>query len=150
MDKLTKIGQKGYSSSKQCQEVLINIIDSIGTLKANGKKGALISLDIKKAFDSTSHRYLQLVYNFFNFGPNFIRWLNLLGTNHRACIILDNELNSAYFNLQRGNAQGDTVSPYIFNLGFQILLFKINYDLQIDGVIETPTVPPDLPPSQER
>jgi hypothetical protein len=146
MDKLTKIGQKGYSSSKQCQEVLINIIDSIGTLKANGKKGALISLDIKKAFDSTSHRYLQLVYNFFNFGPNFIRWLNLLGTNRRAYIILDNELNSAYFDLQRGNAQGDTVSPYIFNLGFQILLFKINYDLQIDGVIETPTVPPDIPP----
>jgi hypothetical protein len=77
MDKLTKIGQKGYSSSKQCQEVLINIVDSISTLKANGKKGALISLDIKKAFDSTSHKYLQLVYNFFNFGPNFIRWLNL-------------------------------------------------------------------------
>jgi hypothetical protein len=146
MDKLTKIGQKGYSSSKQCQEVLINIIDSISTLKANGKKGALISLDIKKAFDSTSHKYLQLVYNFFNFGPNFIRWLNLLGTNRRACIILDNELNSAFFDLQRGNAQGDTVSPYIFNLGFQILLFKINYDLQIDGVIDTPTVPPDLPP----
>jgi hypothetical protein len=154
LDKLTKIGQKGYSSSKQCQEVLINIliniIDSIGTLKANGKKGALISLDIKKAFDSTSHRYLQLVDNFFNFGPNFIRWLNLLGTNRRACIILDNELNSAYFDLQRGNAQGDTVSPHIFNVGFQILLFKINYDLQIDGVIDTPTVPPDLPPPPNR
>ncbi len=108
MDKLTGIGQKGYSCTKQCQEVLINIVDSISTLKANGKKGALISLDIKKAFDSTSHKYLQLVYNFFNFGPNFIRWLNLLGTNRRACIILDNEISSAFFDLQRGNAQGDT------------------------------------------
>jgi len=27
MDKITQVGQKGYSSSKQCQEVLINIID---------------------------------------------------------------------------------------------------------------------------
>jgi hypothetical protein len=146
MDKLTGIGQKGYSCTKQCQEVLINIVDSISTLKANGKNGALISLDIKKAFDSTSHKYLQLVYNFFNFGPNFIRWLNLLGTNRRACIILDNEISSAFFDLQRGNAQDDTISPYIFNLGFQILLFKINYDLQIHGAIDPPAVPPDLIP----
>jgi hypothetical protein len=130
----------------QCQEVLINIVDSISTLKANGKKGALVSLDIKKAFDSTSHKYLQLVYNFFNFGPNFIRWLNLLGTNRRACIILDNEISSAFFDLQRGNAQGNTISPYIFNLGFQILLFKINYELQIHGAIDPPAVPPDLTP----
>ncbi len=48
MDKLTGIGQKGYSCTKQCQEVLINIVDYISTLKANGKNGALISLDIKK------------------------------------------------------------------------------------------------------
>jgi hypothetical protein len=146
MDKLTKVCQKGYSNSKQCQEVLINIIDSVNKIKASGNRGALVSLDIKKAFDSTSHRYLQCVYNFFNFGPNFIRWLNLISTNRRACIILDSELYSSFFDLERGNAQGDTVSPYIFNLGFQILLFKINYDLQIQGITEQPTIPPDLPP----
>ncbi len=146
MDKLTNVCQKGYSSIKQCQEVLVNIIDSISRIKAQGKKGVLVSLDIKKAFDSTSHRYLQHVYEFFNFGPNFVRWINLISTNRRACIILDNELYSSFFDLERGNAQGDTVSPYIFNLGFQILLFKINYDLQIQGITEIPTVPPDLPP----
>jgi hypothetical protein len=146
MDKLTGLCQKGYSNSKQCQEVLINIIDSVSKLHAEGKQGALISLDIIKAFDSTSHRYLQQVYGFFNFGPNFVRWLNLIGTNRRACIILDNDTYSSFFYLERGNAHGDTVSPYIFNLGFQILLFKINYDLQIQGIIETPTVPPELPP----
>jgi hypothetical protein len=123
MDKLTGLCQKGYSNSKQCQEVLINIIDSVSKLHAEGKRGALISLDIKKAFDSTSHRYLQQVYGFFNFGPNFVQWLNLIGTNRRACIILDNDTYSSFFYLERGNAQEDTVSPYIFNLGFQILLF---------------------------
>jgi hypothetical protein len=146
MDKLTGTGQKGYSGSKQCQEVLINIVDGIAKLKCQGKKGALISLDIKKAFDSTSHRYLQLVYGFFNFSPNFIRWLNLISTNRRTCIILDNEICSNFFDLERGNAHGDAMSPYIFNLGFQILLFKINYDLQIEGIVDHPTVPPDLPP----
>ncbi len=60
--------------------------------------------------------------------------------------ILENDLYSKFFDLERGNAQGDTTSPYIFNIGYQILIFKINYDLQIAGIIETPTVPPDLQP----
>jgi hypothetical protein len=47
MDKLKKISHKGLSNSKQCQEVLINIVDSINNLKTNNKRGALISLDIK-------------------------------------------------------------------------------------------------------
>jgi len=81
---------------------------------------------------------------FFNFGENIIRWLNLIGTNRRACIILENELHSKYFNLERGNAQGDTISPYIFNIGYQILLLKLNFDLQIAGLIEPPEVPLDI------
>ncbi len=87
MDKITAVAQKGFSGKKYCQEVLINIVDSINSVISSRMHGALLSLDIKKAFDSTSHEYLQQAYQFFNFGPNFIRWLNLVGTNRRACII---------------------------------------------------------------
>ncbi len=58
MDKVTRIGQKGFSSTKYCQEVLIGIVDSINNLKFKNKRGALLSLDIKKAFDSTVHLIL--------------------------------------------------------------------------------------------
>jgi hypothetical protein len=150
MDKITNVAQKGFSSTKYCQEVLIGIVDSINYVNVSRSKGALLSLDIRKAFDSTSHDYLQSAYKFFNFGPNFIRWLNLVGTNRRACIILENEYYSEFFDLERGNAQGDTISPYIFNIGFQILLFKLNFDLQIDGLIPFPVVPDPTPPSQLR
>ncbi len=100
-----------------------------------------MSLDIKKAFDSTSHWYLQEAYKFFNFGPNFIRWLNLIGTNRKACIILDDGTYSDFFDLERGNAQGDTTSPYIFNIGFQL-----TFDLQIEGLIDFPVPPENTPP----
>jgi hypothetical protein len=146
MDRITKIGQKGFSNTKYCQEVLIGIIDSINHLKHRNKKGALLSLDIKKAFDSTSHSYLQEAYKFFNFGPNFIRWLNLIGTNRKACIIMDDGTYSDFFDLERGNAQGDTTSPYIFNIGFQILLIKLTFDLQIEGIIDFPVPPENAPP----
>jgi hypothetical protein len=41
MDKITAVGQKGYSSSKQCQEVLIYLLDDIQICKNSGKTGAL-------------------------------------------------------------------------------------------------------------
>ncbi|MFN9942645.1 MAG: reverse transcriptase domain-containing protein, partial [bacterium] len=49
-----------------------------------------------------------------------------------------------FFDLERGTAQGDTISPYIFNIGYQILLFKLNFDLQIEGFLEPPELPPDI------
>jgi hypothetical protein len=53
---------------------------------------------------------------------------------------------SEFFYLERGNAQGDTTSPYIFNIGFQILLFKLSFDLQIEGLIDFPELPDGIPP----
>jgi hypothetical protein len=126
------------------------LIDEIQTAKVNNKKGALLSLDIRKAFDTISHTFINQCYKFFNFGDYFIKWLNLIGTNRKACIILENNMYSSFFDLERGNAQGDTTSPYIFNIGYQIILFKLNFDLQIAGLIVPPDVPPDLqPPGQQ-
>ncbi len=48
------MGQKGYNSEKYCQEVLISLVDEIETAKVNNKNGALLSLDIRKAFDTIS------------------------------------------------------------------------------------------------
>jgi len=133
MDKMTPTCQKGYSSTRYCQEVLIQVIEGIEKCKINGIRGAVISLDIKKAFDSLSHSYLQSVYKFYNFGPNLIKWITLLSTKRRACIILDGEKTTEYFDLERGNAQGDTISPFLFNLGYQLLLFKLDLSFQIEG-----------------
>ena len=65
----------------------------------------------------------------------------MISTNRRACIILENGLWGEIFELERGNAQGDTISPFLFNLGYQILLFKINFDLQKAGLITVPEPP---------
>ncbi len=104
-----------------------------------------MSLDIKKAFDSLSHSYLRCVYEFYNFGPNLIKWLILLGTNRRACISLNNGLKTNFLDLEQGNAQGDTLSPFLFNLGYQILIMKFEFDLQIQGLIEAVELPDTHP-----
>jgi hypothetical protein len=59
---------------------------------------------------------------------------------------MENGVYSEFFDLERGNAQGDTTSPYIFNLGFQILLLKLTFDLQIEGILENPPIADGTPP----
>jgi len=136
IDKLTPVGQKAYSETRQCQEIVIEILESIDDCKHRGVSGGILSLDISKAFDSVSHKYLESVLEFFNFGPNYIRWIKLIATNRQACIILEGSKLSRNFKLEKGNAQGDTISPLLFLLAFQILLFKIELHPQIVGVSE--------------
>jgi Reverse transcriptase (RNA-dependent DNA polymerase) len=109
MDKITNVGQKGYSKKRQCQEVLISLISGIKQAKKNNVKGLLISLDMKKAFDSLSHEYMGECLKFFGFGPYIIKWLTLLSTNRKACIQLGKNKLSRTFKLERGNAQGDVI-----------------------------------------
>jgi len=59
MDKLTPIGQKGFSEMRQCQEPLINLTDVITKCNIENRKACMLSLDISKAFDSISHHYLE-------------------------------------------------------------------------------------------
>jgi exonuclease III len=133
-DKITRIGQKGYSNSKWCQEVVISIFDSIFDAKSRGKSGCIVSLDIKKAFDSISHDFMVKALRFFNFGEKFIGWIKTICTNRKACIILDSGGTGKQFTLERGNAQGDVISPFIFNICYQVLLFKIEFNLQIESI----------------
>jgi hypothetical protein len=146
MNKLTPCSQKGYANGRYCQEVLMSVLDNIETCKFNKTKGAILCLDIKKAFDSLSHSYMNNVLTFYNFGPNISRWLTVLCTNRAARIVILNDICTNTFELERGNAQGDTLSPFLFNLGYQILLFKLEFDVQILGLVEAVEIPADLPP----
>ena len=62
-----------------------------------------------------------------------------------ATIILDNNKATKVFKIHRGNAHGDILSPFLFLLGYQILLFKLQFDLQIEGIIDPPAADPDRP-----
>ncbi len=152
MDKLCPRAQKGYSNTKYGQEVLMGVIETIEKCNFLKRKGAILSLDIRKAFDSLSHSYLKCVYKLYNFGPNMIRWLTLLGTNRRACVVLNSGMKTIFFYLEQGNAQGDTLSPFLFNLGYQLLIMKLEFDLQIQGLIERVDLPEThpIPPPQPR
>ncbi len=120
---------------------MINTIDTIRHCEQNGINGVILSIDQKKAFDSVFHPYMREVYRFFGFGEAFIKLLDTIGTNRTARIILDSGKNSPEFNLERGFAQGNSPSPKKYNIGEQILIFRIEYDPNVVGVYNSFLIP---------
>jgi len=108
--------------------------------KKNNIKGAMISIDMAKAFDSVDHSYLEKVYNFFGFGQRIRKWLRAIGTGRQALIILENGKFSDPFDLKRGTAQGDSPSPFLYNMAAQILIWRIELDPNIKGIYPDPPV----------
>ena len=73
-------------------------------------------MDIEKAFDSLDHSSLISVLKKFDFGKNFITWIEILLKDQQSCVI-NGGTSTQYFNLERGTHQGDPVVGYLFNNG---------------------------------
>jgi hypothetical protein len=137
--------QKGFSGSRYIQEVLINVTETIGYCNENSVGGAMLSLDQSKAFDSISHQYLAEVYRFFGIGPSFTGIMETLCNNRTACVIFDDGTCSDPILLGQGRAQGNGPSPIEYNMGQQILLFKLELDPGINSVYNHFLVPRPVP-----
>ena len=138
-DRITSRAQKGFTVSRQIQEVLINIIQNIAKANASATPGCILAIDQTKAFDSVRHDYLTKVLNFFGFGPYITNMIMTTCTGRQACIIDEEGLYTSPFPLKIGAAQGDCPSPTIFIFCVQILIFKLELD---DNIIAMENLQP--------
>ena len=135
-DTITSRAQKGFTSSKYLQEVLINVIEFIGHCKSNNLPGVVLSINYSKAFDTLSIKFLTECYTFLGFGPNFTNMLETVGRNRKASIILDDGQLSRQINLESGRPQGENLSLGQYNIGNQIILFRIELDPGVASVFQ--------------
>jgi len=134
INRICSRSQKGFNSDRFTQEAVINVWESIAYCKQNNIRGAILAMDMEKAFDSISHGFLDEVYRFFGLGPYLTSLLKLAGNNRYASIITDSGNNSRSFKLDRGRPQGDIISPTTFNFCIQILLFKLELEPNIKKI----------------
>ncbi len=69
VNRICSRAQKGFNNQRYTQECLINVIETIQHCHRNDVKGAVVAVDMAKAFDTLSHSFLREVFNFVNFGP---------------------------------------------------------------------------------
>ena len=95
--------------------------------------GIALFIDFKKAFDSIEWNYLNAALRVFNFGPNFLNWIEVLYREASSCVI-NNGHTSPFFRLQRGIRQGCPLSRLLFVIGIELLAKALKNDNSIKGI----------------
>ena len=94
---------------------------------------AAFSLDAQKAYDNAELAYLLYTLRVFGFGEGFIKWVKIIYLCPKASV-LTNGMRSPLFGLERGQKQGDPLSPLLFTIFLEPLAVALRADTGIKGV----------------
>eukprot|EP00253_Pinus_taeda_P008065 PITA_08065 len=107
--------QFGFLDGHQIHEAIGVAQETIHSIRQARKKGAVLKLDLSKAFYRISWTYLRLLLTHLGFKVEFINWI--MGCISNVCFaVLINGAASQFFKSQRGLRQGCPLSPLIFLL----------------------------------
>lgn len=92
-----------------------------------------LAVDAEKAFDRVSWPFLFRTLDKFGFGPNFIKWVQLLYTAPQSMVRVNGHISQP-FGLGRGTRQGCPLSPLLFALSIEPVAQIIREDALIKGI----------------
>ena len=137
IDTLINEDQTAFIKGRFIGENVRMALDVINFARENDKKGLFPLCDWEKAYDSVSWEYLRHAVRKFGFGPNFLRWVDLVYPSDNAQSIsaqiqLNGHLSRPY-QINRGLRQGCPLSCSLFLMCIEPLLERIRSCRLIKG-----------------
>eukprot|EP00253_Pinus_taeda_P018950 PITA_18950 len=135
--------QSGYVEGRQILDNILLAQEMIHTLHSRKEIGMLMQLDLSKAYDKASWRYLEAILEAFGFCRQWISWVLALIKSARFSILI-NGAPSEPFSPLRGTRQGDPLSPFLFVIlmeGLSRIIAKKRADGVIKGLQPIRTLP---------
>ena len=133
LPKLINSDQVGYLKNRYIGENVRIIDDIMSYTNLKQTQGYIILLDFEKAFDSVEWSFLFKTLKAFNFGPNFIKWIEIVYNSIESCVS-NNGYFSQYFKLNRGIRQGCPISALLFLLVVEVMAVVIKNKKLINGI----------------
>lgn len=92
-----------------------NTRDLIEYINSSNKTGALINIDLQRAFDSVDHEFLFNILEKMGFDKSFISWIALLYRDIISVCQINGHLGNS-FAIRRGVRQGCPLSMIVYVL----------------------------------
>jgi hypothetical protein len=132
--------QTGFLKDRYIGKNISLIFDTQPYLYKTNKTGYAFLADWEKAYDHIDRPFLEKSLQAFGFGPNFIKWFNLLHKVSNAQVILNGFLTES-FDVQSGVRQGCPWAPFLFFVGIEPLACALRNNSTVNGI--------DLPDGKE-
>ena len=129
VNKLVCHEQSTFISGRQILDGPLMLSEVIEWYKYRKKKLMIFKVDLEKAYDSVSWKYLDYVLNQFGFGEKWREWIRECFHLARTSILV-NGSPTAEFSIKKGLRQGDPLSPFLFILIMEGLHIAIRDAIQ--------------------
>lgn len=130
---LVGIDQTCGVPSRSMSDSLALIRDSYLFAQDRNLPLCILGLDLEKAFDSISHKYLKNVLSHLNFGNKFRTWVDLLYADITSTVLVNGK-STAPFKVKSGVRQGCPLSPTLFILAIEPLACALRQGKNIRGL----------------
>jgi hypothetical protein len=118
---IQKRTQSGFSRDREIQSKIANLIFILEDAKENKKDLAIMTADVKKAFDSIQWKRVEENMKLLKFPISFIELV--MNTFDEAETLIEiGEAITETFKVERGTRQGDPISPLLYNIFLEPLL----------------------------
>ena len=132
-DKLIGSQQTGFIKGCSIRQNLHTTAEILGYLNKNNLPGVIVTIDFEKCFDRIEYKANKGTLEYFNFGPNLIKWLFLL-FNRFTLFTQNNGYISNLMNKTHGVNQGCPTSPLVYNYTSKVMAHLIQQNRNIRGI----------------